>query len=485
MTSADEHTTTPSPTSSQGQYVDARTERRLMIISVGLISLIAFEALAVATAMPTVVNRLQGHHYYALAMGVVLATQIMTTALAGPWSDSRSPQSCLYTGVALLATGLTICTFAPNMLIFVAGRAIQGLGGGLSIVPLYTMIGNNIAPSHRPKFFAAFAAAWVVPGLVGPAVAGIVVEHTSWRWIFGFVPALLVLASPLFVGATRKLPHRAERQKAERVKRTVTFSLLTGISVALLQVTSGTRPERFTPTVYMTIVLAGIITFVCLKPLLPRGTYLSRRGLASTVLLRGLLNGSFLGVEAFLPLMLQEIHGWSPAMAGLVLTASSVTWALGSALQAKVKDPTQRPRLAVSGSALMLAGLVIASSASFHGVPGALVIFGWVIGGFGIGVAFTAMSVHSLAMTPPERQGKASSALQLADNVGAAVAIAVAGIVYAIIMPAQEWAFLGATGVLCLTGALAVAVARRVAPYPGSKEEEHLLASATDDASGA
>lgn len=473
--------TTHTPTA--GQYVDARTERRLLVISVGLISLIAFEALAVATAMPTVVDRLHGHHFYALAMGVVLATQIMTTALAGPWSDSRSPQSCLYTGVALLGAGLTICTFAPNMLVFVAGRAIQGLGGGLCIVPLYTLIGNNIAPSHRPKFFAAFAAAWVVPGLVGPAVAGIVVEHTSWRWIFGVVPALLALSSPVFVGTTRKLPHHVKRQKAEHVKRTVTFSLLTGISVALLQVTSGTNPERFTPTVYITIVLAAFITFVCLKPLLPRGTYISRRGLASTVLLRGLLNGSFIGVEAFLPLMLQEIHGWSPAMAGLVLTASSVTWAIGSALQARVKDPLKRPRLAVSGTAAMLGGLVIASAASFHVVPGALVILGWVIGGFGIGVAFTAMSVHSLAMTPLERQGKASSALQLADTVGAAVAIAVAGIVYAIMMPAQEWAFFGATGVLCVTGVLAVIVSRRVAPHPGSKEELCLLASAKDDAS--
>ena len=140
-------------------FLSPSEEQLLKWLSVGLISLIAFEALAVATAMPTVVSALHGDNLYALAMGVVMATQLMTTALAGPWSDSRSPQSCLYTGVGLFVLGLVICSSAQTMELFVLGRAVQGLGGGLSIVPLYTLIGNHVRPTRQPSFFAAFAAA--------------------------------------------------------------------------------------------------------------------------------------------------------------------------------------------------------------------------------------------------------------------------------------------------------------------------------------
>ena len=75
------------------EFLSPTNERLLKWLSVVLISLIAFETLAVATAMPTVDRALEGENLYSLVMGVVMAKQLMTTALAGPWSDHRSPQS--------------------------------------------------------------------------------------------------------------------------------------------------------------------------------------------------------------------------------------------------------------------------------------------------------------------------------------------------------------------------------------------------------
>ncbi|MDY5131883.1 MFS transporter, partial [Actinotignum timonense] len=105
------------------RYLSPERERLFRIFSVGFISLVAFESMAVTTAMPTVARAFDGQNLYALALGVVLAAQLMTTALAGEWSDSKGPHSCLYTGVVLLTVGLTICTVSPSMEIFVAGRA--------------------------------------------------------------------------------------------------------------------------------------------------------------------------------------------------------------------------------------------------------------------------------------------------------------------------------------------------------------------------
>lgn len=458
-------------------FLSPSEEQLLKWLSVGLISLIAFEALAVATAMPTVVGALHGDNLYALAMGVVMATQLMTTALAGPWSDSRSPQSCLYTGVGLFVLGLVICSSAQTMEIFVLGRAVQGLGGGLSIVPLYTLIGNHVRPTRQPSFFAAFAAAWVLPALIGPAIAGFIVQHSTWRLIFGIVPAVLVLAFPVLISITRRLPH-VDRQAADpHVRIKVLFAFGAGISVAILQVMSGTQPDAFTPQVFAIIAASAILTFVFIKPLLPRGTFISRRGLASTVLLRGMTNGTFIGVETFLPLLLQLVHGWEPGEAGLVLTVGSVTWALGSNVSGRIVDPTIRRRIPFTGAIIQLLGIAVTFAGAFSDVPGAVVVIGWTITGLGIGLVYPTMTVHGLAMTRPENQGKASSSLQLADTLGAAFCVAAAGIAYALISPNLSPAFAGAIGLMGAMMAMALLIARRVYPHPGSEEEHQLLES--------
>ena len=465
------------------EFLSAKSERVLLWLSVGLISLIAFEALAVATAMPTVVTALDGANLYALAMGVPLATQLMTTAIAGPWSDSVSPQSCLYIGLAGFVSGLVIATFSPTMVIFVVGRAVQGLGAGLCIVPIYALIGNNVRPMRQPAFFAAFAAAWVVPGLIGPAIAGILVENTSWRLVFGIVPALLLFAAPILVTTTRRIPHSQSPSDTSRIRTTVLCACATGISLAVLQVMSGTESGGFTPLTYTAIVISSILAFVFIKPLLPRGTFISRRGLASTVLLRGLINGAFLGVEAFLPLLLQDVHGWSPAQAGLILTVGSVTWALGSSVQARVRSQHQRTFLPAAGTFLQLVGIAIACLGSIPGISGVVVIMGWTLSGFGIGLAFPALSVHSLAMTPPQRQGSTSASIQLADNLGAAFCVAIAGIVHALLLPDTAHAFMGAFGLMAGVTLIAVVIAFRVQPHPGSQEAEQLAITSQRQAS--
>ncbi|MFT0847097.1 MFS transporter [Actinomycetaceae bacterium L2_0104] len=459
---------------SEREFLSPADERLLKWLSVGLISLIAFETLAVATAMPTVVGALDGMNLYALAMGVVMATQLMTTALAGPWSDHRSPQSCLYTGIAGFTAGLVLCTLAPNMYVFVLGRAVQGLGAGLCVVPLYTLVGNNVRPVRQPSFFAAFAAAWVLPALVGPAIAGFIVQHMTWRVVFGLVPAILLVAFPLLVNVTRKIPHHASPADNSRIRVTVFCAFAAGIFAAILQVMSGTDSSDFSADVYAVIAVSALATFLFMKPLLPRGTFRARRGLASTVLLRGLIHGAFVGVEAFLPLMLQVIHGWDPFQAGLVLTVGSVTWAIGSAAQGRIVDPERRRRIPVIGALIQFVGVAATIVGTFEEVSGLVVIAGWTIAGLGIGFVYPAMTVHGLSMSAPENQGRTSSSLQMADTLGAATAVAAAGIVYAIILPAQSAAFAGAIGAMAFVMMAAFVVAHRVQPIPGSREEAQM-----------
>ena len=124
----------------------------LKIISVSVITLVAFETIAVSTALPFVVEELHGLHLYALASGIAMATQLITTVLAGPWCDARGPKPIFYGGTTLFVFGLAIETFAPTIHILVFGRAIQGFGGGLILVPLYVMIAKFVEARQQPAF---------------------------------------------------------------------------------------------------------------------------------------------------------------------------------------------------------------------------------------------------------------------------------------------------------------------------------------------
>ncbi|UNX53259.1 MFS transporter [Georgenia sp. TF02-10] len=396
----------------------------LLVASVALITLAAFESLAVATVMPRVAEDLGGLSLYAVAAGAPLAAQLIGTAVAGAWSDSRGPVGSLVTGIVLFCGGLVLAGLAPTMAVLAVGRGVQGLGAGLLMVPLYVLVGAVVPAAQQPRFFAAFAAAWVVPGLVGPAVAGLVAEHLTWRLVLLVVPVLTVLVAVVFLPRLRTVlavPARTGGGGATR--RLVLAAVGAGLAAAALQV-AGSDPG---PTA-LALAGGGLVLLVLSVPVLvPAGTLTLRAGVPAAIACRGLLNASFVAAETFLPLLLVRVHGWSVALAGVVLTVSSLTWAGGSAVQGRVRDPRWRSRLTWLGPSLLALGTTATAAATAPGVPPTVVVLGWTVAGAGIGLVFPALSVLVLQGTAPERHGQVSSALQISDALGAALGLAAAG----------------------------------------------------------
>ncbi|WP_054953634.1 MFS transporter [Flaviflexus massiliensis] len=439
-------------------------QRWLLWIATAIITCIAFEALAVTTAMPTVTKDLNGEHMFALANGITLAAQLITTALCGPWADAKGVRAPLFTGLIVFSAGLVMCTFAPEIEILVLGRLIQGLGGGLCIVPLYVLVGRLVPGKRQPTFFAAFSAAWVVPSLIGPALSGFLAQHVHWRVVFIIVPVLLLVLLPLLAKVLSMLPAMEFTGKLSKLKTVALPALGAGIAAIALQVMSGTDSEDFTPLVFAGIVVAAVAALAFVRPMLPSGTLLLKRGMPSTVALRGMLNGTFLAVEIYLPLMLQRIHGWEPLDAGLTLTVGSITWSIGSFVQARIIDPGQRKRLASFGSAILLIGTAATIPVAWVSVAPWFLIVAWAVAGLGIGIAYPAMATHALALTPIESQGQTSSALQVSDTLGASLCIAFAGIVFALISGFGTASFAAVLIAMSLLALASLAVSFRVEP---------------------
>ncbi len=149
-----------------------------------LVTIVAFEAMAVSTAMPTVARELDAVRSYGLAFSVMLTGQLLGIVLAGVWSDRSGPLVGTFVGQALLAAGSAICGFASGFGMFLAGRALTGLGGGLLVVMLYVIAGRAYPEQIRPRLFTYVSAAWILPSLLGPPLSAWVTETFSWRWVF-------------------------------------------------------------------------------------------------------------------------------------------------------------------------------------------------------------------------------------------------------------------------------------------------------------
>lgn len=398
--------------------------RAASIGAVALISMLAFESIAVATAMPAVAQALDGLGLYALAFGATLATSVLGMVAAGELCDRRGPYRAALVGLAAFLAGLLLAGFAGAMPALVLGRALQGLGTGVLGVALYVGVGQAVPPALHPRLFAMFAAAWVVPGLVGPALASFLVQFLGWRAVFLAVAAAVPVAAGLMLPALRRIG----RGTGEPLRWPRMAWAALGSAGALLLHAASQREGA----AQLLWFAAGLgVALVAAQRLLPRGTLLAARGLPAVVGLRGLIAAAFASSEAFLPLLLTQHFQWTLTQAGIALSAGAVTWSVGSAVQARVTGAAARRRLLRLGFGLAATGLgVVMLTVAAPALPSGLVLAGWGGVGLGIGLSFPMLSVLLLQLSPADQQGANSSALQLSDALTSSAALALAGLLF-------------------------------------------------------
>lgn len=465
---------------SAAQRADSPWRGRYRAMTVGMVAIVAlsaFEQLAVATAMPTVAARLGGLGLYATAFAAPLASGVVGMTVVGTWTDRRGPRGPLLAAIGMFVAGLLVAGLAPSMLVLVVGRVVQGLGSGGSLVALYVLVARVYPEELRARVFAGFSAAWVIPGIVGPAVAGIIVEHVGWRWVFLAVPFLAVpalavlrpaLAMPETAQGTDAAPTAADSSPAassaavtatarRRARRNVLASVVAGVGVLLLHHGGQESGVSMVPWIAVGVVALA----VTLPMLLPSGTLTVRRGMPAAVALRGLIGAAFFGTEIFLPLLLSTERGLSPSQAGIMLTASTVTWAIGSWVRGRTVG---RPdsSLLLAGSASLVLGIAAAALLVWPAFPLAVGFVGWGFAGFGMGLCVPTVSLLVLRMSPLSEQGANSSALQVVDGVATASMLALSGALFtALGGPGQPHAFLAGFAVTVVAAVLAAATSVR------------------------
>jgi MFS family permease len=435
----------------------AKRYRALSVGLTALIGLVAFEYLAVATAMPVVGAELDGLALYGLAFSGPAAAGLIASVLAGRWSDTRGPAAPIWTGLVTFTGGLVLAGLAPSMDVFVAARFLQGFGGGLYSVAIYVVIARVYPASLHPRVFAITSAAWVVPSMIGPAITGTVTENFGWRWVFLAVPVLALPPALLLwrgLAAAGPLDRPAAGVAKAHIGARLGWAALTAVGAALMQYGAGRREDG------LVVLAAGaVLLAVALPRLLPAGTLRMARGLPTVIALRGIAAGGFLAAEIMVPLMLTGHRGLSLTEAGLVLTGGALTWSLASwVVGRKTYD---RVVVLRTGATLIGAGVVLIAATALSAVPVALAFVAWMVAGFGIGLVYPTLSVLVLELSLPDEKGENSASLSVGESVYTVVAVAITGTTLAAFGPSAP-VFVICFAVPMLMAAWAVCGAGRV-----------------------
>ena len=390
--------------------------RALMVSALGATFLGSLDALMVVTALPSAAQDIGGVDLIALAVGATMVTIVMTLPLAGALIDRYGVARSFAIACALFASANVLGGLAPSMPVVALSRGVLGLGAGFMFaVPLGLFA--LYVPNHlRPRAFGLNAAMWGVSALIGPALGAALTGSVGWRWVFWVnLPLIAVVA---WAGRLALRGHPAREPAHDREPLNIVGPVLLGATVLFLLLAS--RDPQFAA-----VAVLPAVAFLVYERRTPVPVFTHRPvSLAANV--AALAAGSaFLGAEVYLPLQLQVGFGEPVAVVAVALVLTTLGWTTGSMMAARF-DTSPGDQI-LAGTAVVFAGtLAMAVPAGGVAVP----ILAYAVSGLGMGVASPALFEVVLSDGDEGREGKATSSIPLARQVGAGLGTAISGIVF-------------------------------------------------------
>lgn len=302
------------------------SRRGILLLFIGLILAMLLAALSqtvLSAAMPTMVGELGGVDQMLWVMTAYILASTIMMPVYGKMSDLIGRKGPLIAAILLFVAGSVLGALAPDMGWLIAGRVIQGLGGGGLMILSQAIIADVIPARERGKYMGVMGAVFAVSSVAGPLLGGWLTEQVDWRWTFWMnVPlGLIALAAAI---ALLHLPQGTVSKPKIDVAGMVT---LAGATACLILVASwGGNDFAWNSPVIIglgiaTVVLTVLFVFAerrAAEPIIPPVLFRQRNFNLTTA--AGLLIGvTMFGAIGYLPTLLQMTFGADPTVAGLLM----------------------------------------------------------------------------------------------------------------------------------------------------------------------
>ncbi len=414
---------------------DLVSHRQVMIALSGLmvgLFIAALDQTIVATAIPAIVTDLGGIRYLSWIVVGYLLTSTASTPLWGKVGDLYGRRRMFQVAIVVFIAGSLICGAAPTMATLIAGRLVQGIGGGGLYALCFGIVGDLVPPRQRGKYISYFAGMFAFAGVIGPLVGGVFTDHLTWRWIFT-VNLPIGVASLVVTSLTLKLPTVRRVAKVDVVGAAL---LVVGVVSAILASVWG-GDEYAWGSVQIVGLFAGALAMLlgfvaweakAQEPILP--LHLFRNRVVALLLATGFLVGPvFYAIAAFIPLMLQAVKGFTATESGLMLAPHAVGLSVTAVITGRLTTRTGRYKhWVIVGAVLIVAGLVVLSRLDANWrIPAIVVVLFGV--GMGLGSLMPVLSAASQNAVELKDLGVVTAAVTFFRTLGGTFGIAAFGAV--------------------------------------------------------
>jgi EmrB/QacA subfamily drug resistance transporter len=367
------------------------------------------------------------------AQWVVEAYALFLSSLllvGGALADRFGRRRLFVFGVWVFAAASLACGLSPSAEALIASRAIQGVGAALLVPASLAMLGAAFPEEERGRAVGVWSAGTSIAMAIGPAMGGWLVQAISWRSVF-FVN--LPLAAAVIWIAQRRVP---ESRNAESGPLDLMGAVLATSGLALLVFglieapTAGwASPRAWAP---LAAGIVGLGAFVAVEvrqehPMVPIG-FFRKTTFTAANLLTFFLYAALAVLFFFLPFVLIQARGYSPAGAGASVLPLVLIVSAGSRFAGTVADRIG-PRLPLTiGPAVTAAGFVLFVVLPAEGSYVATVLPGLAVVGVGLAITIAPLTTTILNCVEQDEQGAASGINNAVARVAGLLAVAVLGI---------------------------------------------------------
>lgn len=446
----------------------------------GGVALHAINVHIVTTILPSVVRDIGGLDYYAWNVTLFVVTSIIGSTLTGKLLTRLGARGTYLLALAVFAAGAMLCAAAGGMGWMLAGRAVQGIGGGLLASLGYALIPLVFAQRLWSRAIALVSGMWGISTLLGPAVGGLFAADGHWRLAFFALLPLLLLQAALVLWQLG--PRRVRAQSDESQAMPLGRILLLALSVLLVALAAQTDHSGSATAWVLGGALLGLwVARIDLRHrirLLPRDGYRLSTVMGCAFACIALLVLASC-VEIFVPYFLQTLHGYAPLAAGYATAAMAGGWSLGSLLGSG-RNAATAARMIRLGPWLMLLGLLCLAILLPAVLPAAarlveaLIVLALAATGLGIGIGWPHLVARAMQAAAPGEENLASAAITTVQLYAMAMGAALAGLVAnqaGLGLPGgvegarqAAWVLFGC---FALAPAVAVVLTRRLVTYGG------------------
>ncbi len=386
----------------------------------------AIDSYIVATAMPTIVADLGGFRLFSWAFAAYLLAQAVSIPIYGRLADLYGRKRVFFAGTSIFLLGSALCGLAWGMVPLILFRALEGIGAGAVQPIATTIIGDIYGPVERARMQGYISGVFGVAAVIGPTLGAVVVEHLGWPVVFWVnlpIGAATFIMFGLFL-------HEDREPRRHRIDYFGSGLLVLGIGAPMLALVQIGQSGALT---IVGLAATGVAALVGLaanerraaEPMLPVALWRNR--VVAIGCLAGFFNGAvMMALSAFMPTYVQGAMGLTATASGVVLAASSVSWALASFAGGRLMIRTSYRLAATIGGVCLVAGsLVLIAIQPSSGLF--LPSFGAFLLGVGMGFCNTAFIVSVQASVSWNERGMATSATMFMRIVGQSVGAAVFG----------------------------------------------------------